>query len=681
MKLNARMISRNQKFDKRDVLVACAGREEEIATNVGGIPRELLDGRHHACPKCGGADRFRWDRQKKFAICNACFKEKNGNVLAAVSWMLNMTQSEDLPKVLNRIGNYLDLQCAAPTSHVDIIDRVCAAKRMPRESLLAFGAESAKRGRLDVVRIPAYGPDGVPHTHFDLVPNKKGWFAKDGGVGMFFPGRMPKPGEAWCIVEGCKDSAALTSLGLLAAGLPSSSMGSDFAQLFAGCEVLIVPDLDAAGLEGAKKSAARLFGIAANVRIARLPGEMRASGGCDVRDVLAKQGGEDLVRAAIERATPWEPLDKPPDELEFPPTDRNGQPQAEQKTAFNVIAAAELAASDYAVTYLVKDVLVEGQPCIVAGPPKTLKTSVLVDLALNVSMAGRFLQHFKVKEARRVCMMSGESGLAALRSIAMRVAEAAGRSLADYSNVVFTDRLPRLGHQEDLEAVRELLTENEIAVLLVDPAYLCLPAGAADKAGNLFAMGAVLRGISEVCQGVGCTLILAHHTRKTGQSFNPPELSDIAWSGFAEWARQWILLNQREPFEEGQHRLWMRVGGSSGHFDLWGLDVDEGRTGDPGGRKWAVTLRTADACRVEESGAKAAETRRKAAKVERDRAAVQEVLTDEVQTLRQIRLQAKLGQDKVEMLLLEMLSQGEAVRTETRSGGRTTSGWKRPARK
>ena len=36
-----------------------AGRWQEILPALGGIPSEVLDGKHHFCPRCGGKDRFR----------------------------------------------------------------------------------------------------------------------------------------------------------------------------------------------------------------------------------------------------------------------------------------------------------------------------------------------------------------------------------------------------------------------------------------------------------------------------------------------------------------------------------------------------------------------------------------------------------------------------------------------
>jgi hypothetical protein len=88
-------------------------------------------------------------------------------------------------------------------------------------------------------------------------------------------------------------------------------------------------------------------------------------------------------------------------------------------------------------------------------------------------------------------------------------------------------------------------------------------------------------------------LVLLHHVKKgSGNDFQPVELSAISWSGFAEMARQWLLLSRREAYEPGSglHRLHLSVGGSAGHGGLWGLDVDEGQYQAGVDRQWNVTV-------------------------------------------------------------------------------------------
>lgn len=272
---------------------------------------------------------------------------------------------------------------------------------------------------------------------------------------------------------------------------------------------------------------------------------------------------------------------------------------------FRRITCHELATGDYSLDYLIDGMLVDLQPMIVAGPKKALKTSVLVDLGLSLATGGHFLGYFRILRCCRVAMMSGESGLATLQETARRICHAAGRELADVNGLIFSDQLPHLGDAAHLHGLKEFLKGDEIEVLILDPAYLCLDSDGNE--GNLFLMGARLRTISELCAECGCTLILAHHTKKNlSDPYGVPELDGIAWSGFSEFARQWLLLGRREQYQPGTgtHRLWLAAGGSAGHGGLWGLNVDEGIQPN---RHWNVEVLKAEEVRqaVEEGKEKA----------------------------------------------------------------------------
>ena len=63
----------NWAFDKTTVRAAAHGRWPEILVLLG-VPRDLLDGRHHPCPFCGGRDRFRFTNHNGDGlwICGGC---------------------------------------------------------------------------------------------------------------------------------------------------------------------------------------------------------------------------------------------------------------------------------------------------------------------------------------------------------------------------------------------------------------------------------------------------------------------------------------------------------------------------------------------------------------------------------------------------------------------------------
>lgn len=260
--------------------------------------------------------------------------------------------------------------------------------------------------------------------------------------------------------------------------------------------------------------------------------------------------------------------------------------------AFEFITSEELLNSDEEIEYLVNGLLVAGQPCILAGPKKCLKTNLMIDLTLSISSGSKFLGKFGVPKAVKVAIMSGESGQATIKETAKRIADSKYLGLETFADVFWMFDLPKFGDAVQERQLERFIEKNEIKVLMIDPAYLCLPIG--NDAGNLFMVGEILQGIGRIGQRTGCTILLAHHTTKSSAVENTmPELADIAWSGFQEWARQWILLGRREkydPDQGGHHKLWFNAGGSAGHSQAWSLDINEGTRDDEGGRRWEVDV-------------------------------------------------------------------------------------------
>lgn len=389
------------------------------------------------------------------------------------------------------------------------------------------------------------------------------------------PYRLPEivradPAAPVFIVEGEKDVDNLAKLGIIAtcnaggAQKGKCKWRDEHSAHLKGRHVVILPDNDEPGRAHAKGVADSLAGIARTVKIVELPG-LSPKG--DVSDWLAA-GGTAAKLLELTKEAPAAP-----------------------GLQYKVLTCAELAKGDYAIEYLIENALAAKQPLIIAGAQKTLKTSFIVDAAISLATGGHFLGKLKVNRAVRVMVMTGESGMATIQENAINVCRAAGIWLDDIANLYWSEDLPKFGDSAHLEAVRALLTEYEVEVLFIDPAYLCLPSA---DSGNVMAQGELLRGMSEVCRDCGCLMVLAHHTKKnTGRDpFDVPELSDIAWSGFAEFCRQWWLIGRREKYEPGtgSHKLWLSIGGSAGHGALWAVDVEEGRRTDPDGRKWDVDI-------------------------------------------------------------------------------------------
>ncbi len=282
---------------------AATSRWTDILSRIGGIDPQVLDGKHHPCPKCGGIDRFRMlDAELGAVMCNQCFAKKNGDGIAAVMWLTGLSFRDAIARIAEQLG--MD---ATAAKQADVVAEMAWRKNVNIESLRAFGALEGNRGGVSVCRVPMWDANRIVVGQFDLAPTQeldKGKMTHGSRHGLFMA-EWPKEGDTVAVVEGVKDAAALHAMGVKAVGLPTCRMDAQFARVFRGCRVVVVPDRDDAGISGADETGARLFGVAASVKIAELPAEYQAIGGADVRDVLRQRNGKQKVLDAIEHAREW----------------------------------------------------------------------------------------------------------------------------------------------------------------------------------------------------------------------------------------------------------------------------------------------------------------------------------------------------------------------------------------
>ncbi len=278
---------------------------------------------------------------------------------------------------------------------------------------------------------------------------------------------------------------------------------------------------------------------------------------------------------------------------------KTDEPARRKGWRWEPITSEQLASTDHQPTWLVQRLLVKGEPCIVAGPPKVLKTSVAIDMAVSLASGADLLGMFKVDKPVRVAYLSGESGPFVTQETAARVARAKGQELAGL-NVLWMFNLPALADPGDLRELSDGLHRDGVEVVFIDPLYVCLLAGAGQRtmsASNLFDMGMLLHRLRDACLAAKTTPIFLHHTsRPSSRSTEPLELADMAFAGLPEFAAQWLLLSRRElEYKPGEpHKLWMNAGGRCDQGGQWSLDITTGVIDDDfGGRTWAVSLMTA----------------------------------------------------------------------------------------
>jgi len=238
--------------------------------------------------------------------------------------------------------------------------------------------------------------------------------------------------------------------------------------------------------------------------------------------------------------------------------------------------------------YLCEDILAEGQGCIIGGPQKSLKTGLSLDLAYSLSSGTPFLGMFECERVR-VGVMTGESNKPKIqRVIATR---SALQELSFVPELFVTAKIPDLSQSDHLAHLAMSIERLRLQVVFIDPMYLCL-GSLAESTSNVAAIGNMLRAIDEIMARTGCTPVLIHHTNRKHEQYKPLTLRDLSGAGFAEWARQWMLVCPRSDFDpvEHQHRLWMVAGGSAGHAGRFAVDLRE--RSELGDWCWEVEVRT-----------------------------------------------------------------------------------------
>jgi hypothetical protein len=243
-------------------------------------------------------------------------------------------------------------------------------------------------------------------------------------------------------------------------------------------------------------------------------------------------------------------------------------------------------------------------------------------------------------------------------------------SLDSLDNFRLSPDLPRLDQPAGVQALKQLIEAEKPVCVVIDPAYLAM---GGDHSRNLFAMGQLLRPLGELCASTGCAVLLVHHCKRSSKVGDPATLDDVAWSGFAEFSAQWLLLARRRPFDAGtgKHELWLTAGSREGHHGLWEVDVDEGTVDQPGRRVWkTVTRPVASAeARIDERVAAASEDRRlrrRAAAFGQQRQRVLEVLDAYPDGCNATAIRDRLGinGERMKRILDALVDEGSASKTE-----------------
>ena len=651
-------------FDAEQVKSAAVGRELEQLEYVAHIDRELLDGKPHPCPKCGGKDRFRLIDAKAGAVyCNQCFSSGNGDFLSAIMHFRGISFPQALEECGYRLGlthslggngngngrprrNGTAPQAATPARKDDPSGLAFDQLNLQEETFVVrqyagfwakhkaglqadqilrcrpkagtWPCRAPQQHQQQVLVVPGFRPDdwtkqtaallyridGQPFPAFGQLGERKVHLLKNSDDSLAVVGSVEEflQADSVWLCAGLPDAIAISPF------LPPGSIActnthgegtfaEELVPAFTCKNVNLVMDTDETGEKGARIRAGKLYPVAQSVRVVALPINVMGEAGeqdrglKDIRDLVVAGRGLDVINAAG-RAEP----------MTQAPGDVASQEEAAEAPPFaKLIDTATLLGLDLRPRFLIRNVLVAGQPGVIGGRSKCLKTSIMLDMALSLATGTAFLGEYAA-EGSSVAVFSAESGAATIRETFQRQAKARNIDPSE-ADIAWSFAVPKLSRGDHLAILAEVLKGKDVAFF--DPFYLmALSIENASLASNVMGMGALLEPLGMIGQQTGCTIIVLHHFRKSGQpdQDEPAGLEELAQAGIAEWARQWCLLQRRTPYaSDGRHELWMRAGGSAGHGGLYAVDVDEGIL-DPdtfAGRHWSVEVKQAGDVRQE----------------------------------------------------------------------------------
>ncbi len=281
---------KNKRFDVADIKRQASGRWIEILKAVGGIDAEILDGRNHPCPKCGGVNRFAafGDFLDTGGInCRNCHTDNNGDGIAAVRWLTDCDFATSLQAIADFLG----------------IDAATNGKAESQRRIVATYDYRDEHGDL-IFQVVRYDPKDFRQRK---PKDGGGWDWKTKGL-RIIPYRLPelleRPDEIVYVVEGEKDADNLAKLGIVAtcnAG-GAGKWRADHAEYLRGRCVVVLADNDDAGRKHAEQVALSLVGIAASIKVVALPISLKKG---DVSDWIQAGGTAEQLRALVAAATEW----------------------------------------------------------------------------------------------------------------------------------------------------------------------------------------------------------------------------------------------------------------------------------------------------------------------------------------------------------------------------------------
>lgn len=238
--------------------------------------------------------------------------------------------------------------------------------------------------------------------------------------------------------------------------------------------------------------------------------------------------------------------------------------------------------ADEPVDWMVDGVFAMDQPTVFGARKKSLKTTILSDLAVSLATGTKWLSHFKVPKVRKTLFITGEANSRAAIRRARRAIEArAGGSRNTCKDNLHIEAMsvPKLANAGHREGLKNDVERHGFEVIILDPLYRAM--SGSTNAGNLFDVGELLGCFQECCRPA--SIVISHHLKASAKFDTLPDLDDLSQAGISEFAGNYWLAGRLDEYRgDGKHNLAFAYGGRDEQFGTHRLLFDE--------RDWSAGL-------------------------------------------------------------------------------------------
>ena len=340
-------------------------------------------------------------------------------------------------------------------------------------------------------------------------------------------GRVPR-GALVFVLEGEKDADRLVKEGLVATTNVggAGSFGASLMPFFAGLSVVVLPDNDATGAAHAADVAAKLTGVAADVKVLDLPG-LGDKG--DVSDWLGDGHLVDELLDLVDATEPWAGSVPVGSHLSIDEDDGE-LPRPGGLELFHVTEVIARVAARGPRRFLFRGLWSESDHGVIGAEDKAGKSWMGLDAAVSVASGAPFLGFVPTEVTGPVVVFLGEGGEAkTLRRLHAVCAER--KVVLEELPLYLCFRVPRLTDELAMAVVEEWVADKRPALTLIDPLYL---AARGAKGSDLYAMGEHLEAVQAITQRHLSALMVLTHWNQTGRGTGSERFTG---AGPSAWGR------------------------------------------------------------------------------------------------------------------------------------------------